>query len=68
MPAYLKVRPEAKFAHYLMMIAALGGSAVTAPARRFSEYENAIGTGQMHLWFDRPAAAGAQGRFGGVEA
>ncbi len=56
MPAYLKVRPEAKFAHYLMMIAALGGGAVTAPARRFSEYENAIGTGQMHLWFDRPAA------------
>ena len=55
MPAYLKVRPEAKFAHYLMMIAALGGPAVTAPGRRFSEYENAIGTGQMHLWFDRPA-------------
>jgi 3,4-dihydroxyphenylacetate 2,3-dioxygenase len=56
MPDYLKVRPEAKFAHYLMMIAALGERAVTAPARRFSEYENAIGTGQMHLWFDRPAA------------
>jgi 3,4-dihydroxyphenylacetate 2,3-dioxygenase len=56
MPDYLKVRPEAKFAHYLMMIAALGERAVTAPGRRFSEYENAIGTGQVHLWFDRPAA------------
>lgn len=56
MPDFLKVRPEAKFAHYLMMIAALGEGAVTAPGRRFSEYENAIGTGQVHLWFDRPAA------------
>jgi 3,4-dihydroxyphenylacetate 2,3-dioxygenase len=56
MPDFLRVRPEAKFAHYLMMIAALGERAVTAPGRRFSEYENAIGTGQMHLWFDRPAA------------
>jgi 3,4-dihydroxyphenylacetate 2,3-dioxygenase len=56
MPDYLKVRPEAKFAHYLMMIAALGERAVTAPGRRFSEYENAIGTGQVHLWFDRPSA------------
>jgi 3,4-dihydroxyphenylacetate 2,3-dioxygenase len=55
MPDYLKVRPEAKFAHYLMMIAALGEHEVTARARPFSDYENAIGTGQMHLWFDRPA-------------
>lgn len=54
MPDFLRVRPEAKFAHYLMMIAALGEHAVTAAARRFSEYENAIGTGQIHLWFDRP--------------
>jgi 3,4-dihydroxyphenylacetate 2,3-dioxygenase len=54
MPEFLRVRPEAKFAHYLMMIAALGESAVTAPGRPYSEYENAIGTGQIHLWFDRP--------------
>jgi 3,4-dihydroxyphenylacetate 2,3-dioxygenase len=53
---YLAVRPEAKFAHYLMMAGALGGAAVTAPARPFSDYENSIGTAQMHLWFDRPAA------------
>jgi 3,4-dihydroxyphenylacetate 2,3-dioxygenase len=56
MEEYLRFRPEAKFAHYLMMIAALGGNAVTAPGRPFSEYENSIGTGQMHLWFDRPPA------------
>ena len=56
MPEYLQVRPEAKFAHYLMMIAALGSDSVTAPGRLFSDYENAIGTGQAHLWFDRPAA------------
>jgi 3,4-dihydroxyphenylacetate 2,3-dioxygenase len=54
MPEFLAVRPEAKFAHYLMMVAALGEHAVTAPARRYSDYENAIGTGQIHLWFDRP--------------
>jgi aromatic ring-opening dioxygenase catalytic subunit (LigB family) len=42
MGEFLTVRPEAKFAHYLMMVAALGGGTVTAA--------------QMHLWFDRPAA------------
>ena len=56
MPEFLRVRPEAMFAHYLMMVAALGEGRVTAPARPYSEYENSIGTGQVHLWFDRPAA------------
>jgi 3,4-dihydroxyphenylacetate 2,3-dioxygenase len=55
MPQFLAVRPEAKFAPYLMMVAALGGDTVTAPGRPFSDYENSVGTGQMHLWFDRPA-------------
>jgi 3,4-dihydroxyphenylacetate 2,3-dioxygenase len=55
MDEFLAVRPEAKFAHYVMMVAALGGGAVTAPARLYSEYENSVGTGQVHLWFDRPA-------------
>ena len=54
MDEFLAVRPEAKFAHCLMMVAALGAGAVTAPGRAFSDYENSIGTGQMHLWFDRP--------------
>jgi hypothetical protein len=37
-----------------MMIAALGGRACVAPGRLFSDYENSIGTGQVHVWFDRP--------------
>ena len=55
MPDYMKYRPEGKFAHYLMMIAAMGEGDVVAPGRLFSEYENSIGTGQVHIWFDRPA-------------
>ena len=56
MPEFMKVRPEAMFAHYLMMIGAMGEGDVTAPGRMYSEYENSIGTGQVHIWFDRPAA------------
>lgn len=55
MPEFLKHKPEARFSHYLMMIGALGESGVVAPGRMFSEYENSIGTGQVHIWFDRPA-------------
>jgi aromatic ring-opening dioxygenase catalytic subunit (LigB family) len=55
MPEFLKHRPEARFGPYLMMIGALGGGAVTAPRRPCSAYENSVGTGQMHIWFDRPA-------------
>ncbi|NUT42549.1 MAG: catechol 1,2-dioxygenase [Thermoactinospora sp.] len=54
MPHFLTVKPEARFGHYLMMIGALGEAACTAPARRYSDYENSVGTGQVHLWFDRP--------------
>ncbi|KUJ67147.1 catechol 1,2-dioxygenase [Streptomyces albus subsp. albus] len=56
MPDFLRFSPEAGFGHYLMLAGALGGTECTAPGRRFAEYENAIGTGQIHLWFDRPAA------------
>lgn len=55
MPAFLKFKPEANFGHYLMMAAAMGESAWTAPGRLYSEYENSIGTGQVHVWFERPA-------------
>ncbi|MEV0588557.1 catechol 1,2-dioxygenase [Nonomuraea sp. NPDC050310] len=54
MPEFLRHKPEARFGHYLMMIGALGEGACTAPGRLFSEYENAVGTGQVHVWFDRP--------------
>jgi 3,4-dihydroxyphenylacetate 2,3-dioxygenase len=56
MPELLQVKPEARFSHYLQMIGALGESAVTAPGRRYGEYENSVGTGQVNIWFDRPAA------------
>lgn len=54
MPEFLKFKPEANFGHYIMMAGALGEGALTAPGRLFSEYENSIGTGQVHIWFDRP--------------
>jgi 3,4-dihydroxyphenylacetate 2,3-dioxygenase len=62
MDQFLRVKPEGRFGHYQMMAAALGGPACTAPGRLFSQYENSIGTGQVHVWFDKPAAGwtGAQ--------
>jgi 3,4-dihydroxyphenylacetate 2,3-dioxygenase len=55
MDEFLTVRPEGKFAHYLMMAAALGESEFAAPGRQISDYENSVGTSQVHVWFDRPA-------------
>jgi 3,4-dihydroxyphenylacetate 2,3-dioxygenase len=55
MDQFMAVRPEARFGHYQMMVHALGGDACTAPGRMYSEYENSIGTGQVHVWFDQPA-------------
>ncbi len=54
MPEFLTVRPEGKFAHYLMMAAALGERDFAAPGRQYGDYENSIGTSQVHVWFDRP--------------
>ncbi|MEV6193045.1 3,4-dihydroxyphenylacetate 2,3-dioxygenase [Streptomyces sp. NPDC051920] len=55
MDEFWKYKPEAKFFHYLMMAGALGEGACVATARQYGAYENSIGTGQVHLWFDRPA-------------
>lgn len=55
MPEYRKAHPEGKFGHYLMMASAIGGRDCTAPGQRFSEYEASVGTGQVHVWFERPA-------------
>jgi aromatic ring-opening dioxygenase catalytic subunit (LigB family) len=60
MPEFLPYRPESMFAHYLMMAGALGEEDCVARARQYGDYENSIGTGQVHLWFDRP-----QGGFAG---
>lgn len=54
MPEFLEFKPEAMFGHYLLMAAAIGGRECRAPGVPYSDYENAIGTGQIHLWFDRP--------------
>jgi 3,4-dihydroxyphenylacetate 2,3-dioxygenase len=56
MPEFWKHKPEARFSHYLMMIGALGERCCTAPGRQYGEYENSVGTGQAHVWFDRPTA------------
>ncbi len=52
MPDYLRFKPEAMFGHYLMMVAAVGGRDCRAPGIPYSDYENSIGTGQIHMWFD----------------
>lgn len=54
MDDFRRHKPEAMFAHYLIMVAALGGRDCKAIGRQFSDYENATGTGQVHVWFDRP--------------
>lgn len=51
-PSYEPFKPEGRFGHYLIMAGALGGRAWTAPGIQLSDYENAFGTGQVHVWFD----------------
>lgn len=54
MDDYMPHNPEGDFGHYLMMLGAVGGPDCTAPGELFSDYENATGTGQVHVWFERP--------------
>lgn len=51
-PEYQAVRPEGLFAHYLTLLGAIGGRSCRAPGRQLSDYENALGTGQVHVLFD----------------
>jgi 3,4-dihydroxyphenylacetate 2,3-dioxygenase len=46
-----KCHPEGRFAHYLMLLGALGGAACKARSVQLSDYENAVGTGQVHVLF-----------------
>lgn len=55
MEDYFPHNPEGDFGHYLMMLGSIGGAECTAPGELFSDYENATGTGQVHVWFERPA-------------
>jgi 3,4-dihydroxyphenylacetate 2,3-dioxygenase len=52
LPRYREVKPEGGFAHYLTLLGAIGGRGCQAPGRQLSEYENALGTGQVHVVFD----------------
>ncbi|MFQ5967359.1 MAG: catechol 1,2-dioxygenase [Acidimicrobiia bacterium] len=54
MDDYMEHDPEGRFGHYLMMVGAIGGEECTAPGELYSDYENATGTGQVHVWFDKP--------------
>ncbi len=54
MPEFLRHVPEARFGHYLMMAGACGGRSWTWPGVRYSDYENATGTSQVHVNFLRP--------------
>ena len=53
-PEYKKHGPEGKFGHYLIMVGALGGPDCVARGEQYSDYEASVGTGQVHVWFDRP--------------
>lgn len=52
MDDFYRFRPEARFGHYLMMAGACGGRDFKVPGKRYGEYENSIGTGQVHVFFD----------------
>ncbi|MDZ4176259.1 MAG: extradiol ring-cleavage dioxygenase [Hydrogenophaga sp.] len=61
---------EAFGAHYLQMVGAMGGSDCSAQGEPLSAYENARGTGNIHIWFDttphltnRPANADSEFAF-----
>lgn len=54
MGEYFEHSPEGDFGHYLMMLGSIGGPACRARGELFSDYESATGTGQVHVWFERP--------------
>jgi 3,4-dihydroxyphenylacetate 2,3-dioxygenase len=55
MDDYMEHAPEGGFGHYLVMLGSVGGADCVATGEMFSDYENATGTGQVHVWFERPS-------------
>jgi 3,4-dihydroxyphenylacetate 2,3-dioxygenase len=49
---YRKLPWEAFGAHYLQMVGAMGGRDCRVAGEPLSAYENARGTGNIHVWFD----------------
>jgi 3,4-dihydroxyphenylacetate 2,3-dioxygenase len=56
---YRKLPWEAFGAHYLQMLGAMGGKDCRAKGEPLSAYENARGTGNIHIWFDTTSGAAA---------
>lgn len=56
MDDYMEHAPEGDFGHYLLMLGSIGGRDCKARGELFSDYENATGTGQVHVWFEKPSA------------
>lgn len=54
-----RFHPEGRLAHYLIALGAMGGPSCTHAGQQLSDYENAVGTGQVHVLFEVPAAQGA---------
>lgn len=54
---YRKMPWEAFGAHYLQMLGAMGGASCRAKGEPLSAYENARGTGNIHIWFDTTGSA-----------
>jgi 3,4-dihydroxyphenylacetate 2,3-dioxygenase len=52
--SYRSVKPEGRFGHYLTMLGAIGGASCAAIGTPYSDYENAVGTAQIHVNFTRP--------------
>lgn len=52
---YRKIPWEGLGGHYLQMVGAMGGRDCTAKGEVLSEYENARGTGNIHIWFEGAA-------------
>lgn len=48
---YRRLPWEAFGAHYLQMLGVLGGAQCRTPGETLSAYENARGTGNIHMWF-----------------
>ena len=57
---YRRLPWEAFGSHYLQMIGAMGGADCIAKGEPLSAYENARGTGNIHVWFDTQPHLGAQ--------
>jgi 3,4-dihydroxyphenylacetate 2,3-dioxygenase len=54
MDDFKKYKPEANFSHWLTMAGATGEGENTAKGVMYSDYENSIGTGQVHVYFPEP--------------